>query len=568
MKDFSPVRDGRAATKGHALSDGTADTAQHAAATCGGRGRSRSGARRGGCGTAGSRRRGGTLSEQAAEAAATGARGAGAHAAAATTTATRQTMKELAAVGRSGSGGEQQEQRKAAEPGRASSFGTSAATSRLPPQPAWARHERAPYLGSCPGAGGRREPRARAHRGIATIGSLRSPWEGSAFWTAGKPAAAIVDRPAGATSLPWASKRWELPPPPVFSSSARLHSHRVGMSAGTVHRACSAGDQAGLEAALSAHPTLAKSIVDGKTPLHIAPTAAIVRVLVAAGADPLAVDAHGRTPLLVAAESGSLTLITELARVTALGVVQATASGQAPHVAADRLGRSPAHWLGQRLLARVIREAAAAAAAAHADTSSGGGDALTSSLAAISPLDLAATVLGATACTAGGETPLHWSVRAAAAPGAAAHDLAGVVRELGGLGVPAGLRTRDGASASSIVVAALKAGRAVDAGDAAGAAAPDTDAERTAALEAAHAALQALERAQAGRALLAGRAESGGAACPPAAAAPVKVSLAPAALAGGRKQAGSRPKRGRIGGLGRRAAGPSGVQVTLKPAGT
>lgn len=322
-----------------------------------------------------------------------------------------------------------------------------------------------------------------------------------------------------------------------------------------------------MRSALDANPALATAAADGKTPLHAATTAAIVRALVAAGADPLAVDAHGRTPLLVAAETRASGCISELAGVTGLSVLRAMARGQAPHVAADRLGRSPAHWLGQRLLAGAIREALSAVAAVYADASASASDALASLLASVSPVELAAVVLGAGARTAGGESPLHWSARAATAPGAATYDLASVVRELGALGVPAGLRTRDGASASGIVAAALRAEESWSGPSAAASpGSPSTDAERTAALEAGYAALQALEESQAGHVTLAGQSDCSGRASAAAAAASVRVSLAPAATLGGRKQAGSRPKRGRMGGLGRGAARPSGVQVTLKPA--
>ncbi|KAA0174927.1 hypothetical protein FNF27_03642 [Cafeteria roenbergensis] len=126
------------------------------------------------------------------------------------------------------------------------------------------------------------------------------------------------------------------------------------------------------------------------------------------------------------------------------------AEGQAAHVAADRLGRGPAHWLGQRLLAGAIREASSAVAAAFSASPASTRDSLAS----------------------------RWAGRASRA----------------GLPAPSG-----GASAA-------------------------------------------------------------------AAAAPVKVCPAPAAAVGGRRQAGSRPKRGRLGGIGRRATGASGVQVTLKPA--
>lgn len=339
------------------------------------------------------------------------------------------------------------------------------------------------------------------------------------------------------------------------------------MSVTAMHRACAAGDLAGVQAALDANPALATAAADGKSPLHVASSAAIVRLLVASGADPLVVDAHGRTPLLVAAESQSAECIAELAGVTGSSVAKAMAEGQAAHVAADRLGRGPAHWLGQRLLAGAIREASSAVAAAFSASPASTRDSLASRWVSMAPADLSAAVLGASACTAGGESPLHWSARAACASGTAALDFASVVRELGNLGVAAGLRTRDGACASGIVAAALRAAKASLAdGAAAAPPASSSSEERIAALEAGYEALQVLEESQAGRAPRAGLPAPSGGASAAAAAAPVKVCPAPAAAVGGRRQAGSRPKRGRLGGIGRRATGASGVQVTLKPA--
>lgn len=153
------MRDGGAASESHALSDGTADAAQHATAAGGGGGRSRSGARGGRRGTAGGRGRGGTLSEQAAEAAATGAGARGAHAASAATTAAQTRHKPWTRGRTSGASGARAAC-KAWHAEKAASFGTDAATSRMPAQP----RRQPSALSSCKAAQTRRAGNGRGAR--------------------------------------------------------------------------------------------------------------------------------------------------------------------------------------------------------------------------------------------------------------------------------------------------------------------------------------------------------------------------------------------------------------------
>jgi len=292
-------------------------------------------------------------------------------------------------------------------------------------------------------------------------------------------------------------------------------------------RACASGNTASVTAALARDASLARCSREGVTPLHVASSATVVGALVGAGADVLARDGHGRTPLNCAAASADSTTINALAQATAAKLATTLASTEGAQDACDMLGRSPAHWLGHRLMAATVAQLTAiAASAAEAKA-----PASASAAAPAAAPGLLEALLGASSSmTGGGETALHWAARAAAVAGLAdAPDavVIGTVTALCAAGVRPGVRTRDGKTAAGIL----------------------EEAGRGAAAEAVRAA----------------EAEAGTAPAPaPAPAAAVAVTGG-SGMAGARRTAGRKPKRGRMGGLGGKAGG-GGVAVSLKKA--
>lgn len=97
-----------------------------------------------------------------------------------------------------------------------------------------------------------------------------------------------------------------------------------------------AGRADDVETALARTPSLATARWEGATPLHFAAIenhAALIAVLLAAGADPDCVDDEfGMTPLGWANERGHAEIVRDLAPCTSLSLHRAAAAGQTDHV--------------------------------------------------------------------------------------------------------------------------------------------------------------------------------------------------------------------------------------------